>query len=84
LKPGFHDRPTALDFSLIGKDALPVILHADDHPALLLRLIHQLLGKCAELGVRHSNLFGSPTLQPLKNLSRYQHSGKSLHAGIRP
>src|SRR5215510_14375939 len=35
-----------LNCSLLeGKDALPVVLHADDRPALLLRLVIQRLGE---------------------------------------
>jgi len=33
------------------KDALPVVLHADDRPAVLLRLIVKRLGEGADLGI---------------------------------
>jgi hypothetical protein len=34
------------------EDALPVILHAYDGPALVLSLVVKRLGKCADFGVR--------------------------------
>src|SRR4029078_13271029 len=34
------------------EDALPVLLHADHGPAVLLRFVVERLGKCADLGVR--------------------------------
>jgi len=37
-----------------AEDTLPVVLHADDHPAVLLGLVVQSLGECADLGVRQS------------------------------
>src|SRR5262245_1530424 len=37
-----------------GEDALPVGLHADDQPALLLRLVVKCLGEGADPGVRQS------------------------------
>ena len=43
----FHD---ACTFPI--EDGLPVILHADDEPAILLRLVMQRLGEGADLGVR--------------------------------
>ena len=44
-------RPRAL---VKRKDALPVVLHADDGPAILLRLVVQRLRKGADLGVGKS------------------------------
>src|SRR5271157_1004062 len=37
-----------------GKDDFPVVLHADDEPAILLRLVVKRLGEGADLGVRQS------------------------------
>src|SRR6516165_8814085 len=39
-----------------GKDALPIVLHADDGPAILLRLVVERLRKGADLGIGKSLL----------------------------
>src|ERR1035438_1178349 len=48
-------RTFANDGSLLpGKNLLPVVLHADDKPALRLGLVIQCLGEGAHLGIRQS------------------------------
>src|SRR5262245_39374521 len=49
---------------LEGEDALPVVLHADDRPAPLLRLVVQSLGEGADLRV------GQPQGRPVGVLAR--------------
>src|SRR5262245_16351777 len=51
IRPVGQPPPRAVLF-LEGKDALPVVLHADGHPSLLLRLVVQRLGEGANLGIR--------------------------------
>jgi hypothetical protein len=56
LQPGFVRRRQSarkIGSVLEGENMLPVLLHLDDRPALLLRLVVQRLGEVTDLGVRH-------------------------------
>src|SRR5262249_47727044 len=46
------ERSSGPRFALEGKDAFPVVLHADDRPAVLLRLFVEGKGERADPGVR--------------------------------
>ena len=57
-RPGKSPRVSATGLLFLPReDALPVVLHADNHPAALLRLAHEGVGKVADLRLGSISVF---------------------------
>src|SRR5215475_8569490 len=73
-------RSTLISLTLEREHLLPVVLHADDDPAALLRLVIERLGEGADPGV------GQPLGRSVGILARrivVQHEHREPHAGAR-
>ena len=66
-----------------GKDRLPVVLHADHRPAVLLGLVDQRLGERADLGVRQA-VRGAVGVLALGVVVEHQHHQPRAVAGAGP